>query len=128
MLDVLFVDDDDKVCRQVSAYLRAAGLSVETRSDTFSAIRRLESTPVLVVVTDEVMRGPSGTSLLETVRRRWPLSGRILYTGLPTPEVQRGALSVGALLLVKGDEDPKNFRHAIIAEVQDAERRHQRPV
>lgn len=127
MLDVLLVDDEEKVCRQFSAYLRQAGLSVETVQNAFAAIRRLEQGPVLVVVADEVMPGPSGTALLETVERRWPQSGRILFSGQVTPELRRSALSVGALLLVKG-EDPKDFRRAIIAEVQDAERRHQTPV
>ena len=125
ILDVLIVDDDAGVRQVYTRYLKQAGLSVEAESNAFSAIRRLEQGPVLVVVTDQTMPGPAGTMLLETVMRRWPSTGRVLFTG--ADGVARQALALRALVLSKGDR-PGDVRRAIIAEVQDAERRHRRPV
>lgn len=122
---MLIVDDDEAICRVYTAFLRQSGLTVEAASNAFAAIRRLERGPVLVVMTDETMHGPAGTVLLETVMRRWPETGRVLFTGVVG--VERKALAVRALLLTKGDR-PDDVRRAIIAEVQDAERRHRRPV
>jgi len=120
-LDVLLVDDDEAVRRVWLRFLADSGLSVEAESNTFAAIRRLEKGPVLVVVSDQTMQGPSGTVLLQTVLRRWPLTGRVLFTGVAG--VEREALAVQALVLSKSDR-PGDIRRAIIAEVQDAERRH----
>jgi DNA-binding NtrC family response regulator len=120
-LDVLFVDDDEAVRRVWVRFLAESGLSVEAESNTFAAIRRLEKGAVLVVVADQSMQGPSGSALLETVLRRWPATGRVLFTGMPG--IEREALAVQALLLSKSDR-PGDVRRAIIAEVQDAERRH----
>lgn len=123
-LDVLFVDDEKAVRKVWVRFLGAAGLRVEAESNAFAAIRRLEREAVLVVVADERMQGPSGTRLLETVLARWPRTGRVLFTGMGG--VERGALAVQALVLSK-DDRPEDVRGAIIAEVQDAERRHQSP-
>ena len=124
MLDVLLVDDDDAMRRVWTKFLGQSGLSVEAESNALSAIRVLERMRVLVVVSDEDMSlsgGPRGTALLDTVRRRWPRTGRVLFTGMSN--VERAALAVGALVLRKGDR-PGDARRAIIAEVQDAERRY----
>lgn len=125
MLDVLIVDDDEQTRRTWLAFLRESGLTVESESNALAAIHRLEKGPVLVVVSDQRMAlvgGPSGTALLQTVLRRWPKTGRVLFTG--APGVEREALAAKALVLRKGDR-PGDIRRAIIAEVQDAERRHQ---
>jgi DNA-binding NtrC family response regulator len=122
MLDVLLVDDDDSVRRVWALFLRQSGLTVEAESNALAAIRLLERRRVLVVVTDENMQGPPGSMLLATVARRWPHTGRVLFTAMPSAE--RAALAVGALLLPKHDR-PGDLRRAIIAEVQNAERRHQ---
>ncbi|HEX9641817.1 MAG TPA: response regulator [Candidatus Krumholzibacteria bacterium] len=125
VLDVLIVDDDEAIRRAYMLFLKASGLTVEAESNALAAIRRLEKGPVLVVVTDETMQGPAGTVLLETVMRRWPATGRVLFTG--TAGVERKALAARALVLSKGDR-PGDVRRAIIAEVQDAERRHRGPI
>jgi DNA-binding NtrC family response regulator len=125
MLDVLFVDDDEQACRDWSHFLRQSGLSVIIESNALAAIRRLEKGPVLVVVADQHTGGPTGTTLLTTVLRRWPKTGRVLFTG--EKGVERQALAAQALVLRKGDR-PGDIRRAIIAEVQDAERRHQSAV
>ena len=120
-LDVLFVDDDETVRRVWLRFLGDSGLGVEAESNAFAAIRRLERGAVLVVVAAQTMQGPSGTALLATVLRRWPKAGRVLFTGVLG--IEREALAVQALVLSKGDR-PGDIRRAIIAEVQDAERRH----
>jgi len=122
MLDVLLVDDDEAIRRVWLLFLGQSGLTVAAESNALAAIRRLERERVLVVVTDENMRGPSGSLLLATVGRRWPQTGRVLFTAMPGMEST--ALAVRALLLAKHDR-PGDSRRAIIAEVQDAERRHQ---
>lgn len=122
MLDVLLVDADGDVRVKWSAFLRQAGLTVDSSPNAVAALRRLDRGPVLVVMCDETFQGPSGTVLLETVRRRFPHAGRVLFTHMQGLETQ--ALRAGALLLSKRDR-PGDVRRAIIAEVQDAERRHQ---
>lgn len=127
-IDVLLVDDDEDLRRSLGDYLRAGGLKVVTESSYFRAVGVLEKCPVLVVVTDHSMPGPSGTALLETVKARWPLTGRVLFSGSGDKDLERQAIRLSAMLISKLSGSPLEWRRAIIAEVQDAERRHQRPV
>lgn len=122
VLDVLIVDNDDETRLSYAAFLRLSGLSVESEPNALAALRVLGKKPVLVVVSGDTRYGPTGLSLLETVRSRWPKTGRVLFT--KEPGSPQRAIALGALVLSKRDS-PNDVRRAIIAEVQDAERRHQ---
>jgi DNA-binding NtrC family response regulator len=66
--------------RILSRCLIREGRTVGVSPSSIHAIRVLEARAHLVVVTDLSMPGPDGSSLLNVIERRWPLTRRILLT------------------------------------------------
>ena len=71
-LRILVVDDDMGICRTLKELLEAEGCLVETAPDGAAGLRRLESTPCDVVLTDVVMPNMDGYELYTAIRERHP--------------------------------------------------------
>jgi DNA-binding NtrC family response regulator len=69
---VLVVDDDLAVGKVLTALLQQAGLGAVHEPSGEAALRRLESAPVDLVLTDLRMPGMDGMELLRRVARNWP--------------------------------------------------------
>ncbi|MBZ0118064.1 MAG: EAL domain-containing protein [Sandaracinaceae bacterium] len=116
-LVVLVVEDDETTRRALVRMLgkdpRVQALAAE---DGLEALRVLESQPVDVVISDEVMPRVNGLRLLEAIRTRWPGTRRVLYTGHIDAEVVMNAINRGGVdkALSKGML-PEQFR----AEVEE---------
>ncbi|HEY8427678.1 MAG TPA: EAL domain-containing protein [Sandaracinaceae bacterium] len=104
-LVVLVVDDDAAVRRSLERLLRKdSRLQVLEAEDGLAALRILESRPVDILISDEVMPEISGLRLLQTVRARWPGTRRVLYTGHPDAALVVDAINRGGIdkALMKG--------------------------
>lgn len=94
---VLVVDDDPDVALLVKTVLqRRAGCEVVSAGDGRSAVERLESFAVDVVVTDIEMPGLDGLELLAELRRRDPLVPVIVMTAHVSVEYAVSALRAQA--------------------------------
>lgn len=93
---VLLVDDDPRVLSALRRGLRREALTIETAANGREALAMLEREPVALVVSDHKMPGMTGIELLETVRRRWPRTRRILLSGW-TGEIAKADLEAAAL-------------------------------
>ncbi len=104
-LVLLVVDDDAAVRRAMVRILqRDTRLRIIEAEDGLAALRVLESGPVDIVISDEVMPEINGVRLLETVRARWPGTRRVLYTGHPDADIVLAAINRGGVdkALTKG--------------------------
>lgn len=81
---VLVIDDDTRTAALLAQMLREDGYAVEVLGDGVDALRRLEAMPNPdVVVTDLVMPGASGLTVMLEAQRKQPNVPVIFLTGHP---------------------------------------------
>lgn len=114
---ILVVDDEEAVRSSVKAALEGAGYSVGQAASVTEAISLLESsTGWSLILTDLIMPGRNGLSLLEHVRQRFPLVPVVMVTGIHDISVALEAIRRGAY-----DYLPKPYqREQLFAVVQRA--------
>jgi CheY-like chemotaxis protein len=77
----LVVDDDPAGRLALSRLLIDVGADVLTAPSGLHALQKLETSPVDLLIADQLMPGMEGMYLLETASRRWPRIVRVVYTG-----------------------------------------------
>jgi two-component system, probable response regulator PhcQ len=78
---ILLVDDQEQIRDLVEEALEQEGYTVLGAASAEQALMVLESHPVDVVISDEVMPGMSGSDLLAIVRKKYPDTIRIILSG-----------------------------------------------
>lgn len=78
---VLFVDDESAVTSGIRAALRKAPFEVYIANSGEEALAQLAKKPVDIVVSDEKMPGMCGSELLAHVRREYPDTMRLMFSG-----------------------------------------------
>lgn len=78
---LLLVDDEPNVCSALARLFRPRGFDVLVAHDAETALEKMDSRPVDIVITDMRMPGRSGVDLLQDVATRHPAAYRILLTG-----------------------------------------------
>jgi PAS domain S-box-containing protein len=71
-LRILVVDDDSGICQTLQEILASAGCAVQTASDGAEGLRRLESEPFDLVLSDVVMPNMDGYELYMAIRKTQP--------------------------------------------------------
>lgn len=66
--DVLIVDDEEYVCRELVEYIRGRGFRANFETDPRTAIATIERDPPLIILVDIKMKGINGTRLVELVQ------------------------------------------------------------
>jgi DNA-binding NtrC family response regulator len=115
---VLIVDDDAALLEALpeTLRLRLPSITVETCSDGFAAIERIEANDYQVIISDLRMPALSGLELLQHAARLRPNTPFILLTGHGDTTVAAQALAMGAYLFVEKPLD----REAFVAAVEQA--------
>jgi CheY-like chemotaxis protein len=80
---ILVVDDEPSVRQAVSLLLGCAGYSVEAVASGEDALVRLQTAPVDLLITDNMMPGMSGLELAATAKARLPSLPIIMFTAYP---------------------------------------------
>ncbi len=101
---ILVVDDEPDMASGLKQYLSKLGHTVEAVGDAESAVERLEGQIFDLVLTDLMLPGADGIDLLERIKRDWPNTIVILFTGFATVETAVQAIRKGAF-----DYIPKPF-------------------
>ncbi len=119
-LRVLVVDDELLIRWSLTEALASAGHTVVDASDGKTAMTALsEQGPMDVVFLDFRLPDSSDLTLLANIRRMSPGSAVILMTAFGTPEVARGALELGARLVLSKPFDMSEIP-AVLASISDA--------
>lgn len=92
---VLFVDDEELVAHSLKAALWNSVYQVATANSAAEALELLERQEFDVIVSDERMPGMSGAELLAAVRRRFPRTVRMIFTGFVDHEATIRAINEG---------------------------------
>ncbi len=114
---ILVVDDDPAARTLIRAMLtEEGGYGVREASDGATALAELEAAPADLVLTDLQMPGMHGLKLLQEVRRLFPGTGVVVFSGMGTDGQGVECLQAGAL-----DSLPKPFgRKDLLAAVRAA--------
>jgi DNA-binding NtrC family response regulator len=120
---ILIVDDDRFIQVTASAALEGMGYRLFLAGDVQGAVAVLREEAVDVVVTDHVLPGATGLSLLSTMREHLPEPRRILMTGQADVGLALAAVNQAQVfrILLK-PLDPSTLRLAVLAAVDDLER------
>jgi signal transduction histidine kinase len=81
-ITVLFVDDEAEVIRALARVIRQEPYTAIFAGSGQEALNMMATQPVHVIVTDLKMPQMDGTQLLELVSRRFPLTIRLVLSGL----------------------------------------------
>ncbi len=92
---VLFVDDEELVVQSLKTALWKSAFKVETANSAREALAMLDRHVFDVIVSDERMPGMSGADLLAKVRRRFPKTVRIIFTGYSDRKATVRAINEG---------------------------------
>ena len=94
---VLVVDDEPEVLSAVQRMLTDYGYEVETALDGNEGFAVLAKKHVPVVIADQMMTGLDGPSFLEKVKRLYPQTVRIAFTGGYDLDLLADAVNKGAI-------------------------------
>jgi len=93
---ILFIDDEQKLCRNVQTLLQRDGFAVDIAVDGNSGMQRLTEAAYDLVITDVVMPDVSGMDIVRYVRDFLPDAPVIVITGYATLEGAVVAMREGA--------------------------------
>lgn len=112
MPTVLVVDDSAVDRRLVGGMLtKATGIDVEFAADGKEALRKVQTSPPALVVTDLVMPEMDGLELVSAIVDQYPQVPVILMTGKGSEDIAVKALQAGAASYV-----PKTALHQLLVE------------
>jgi DNA-binding NtrC family response regulator len=96
MSDILIVDDEAKIGSLLADEFRDAGYRAESVTSAADALRRIETRPPDVMITDLRMDGTDGVTLLRDVRRRFPSIDVVVMTAYASIETAIETMREGA--------------------------------
>ena len=95
-LDILIVDDDERLRTAAKKVLSAESYSVECVPDASEAIRLLKQSDTALVLTDLRLPGSDGITLLKQIRELQPETEVVMITGHGSVEKAVEAMRMGA--------------------------------
>lgn len=99
---LLFVDDDRSLRRAFARSLRGRGFAVEVAATAAEALRRVQARRFAVVVTDLLLPGISGESLVHELDRLRPAVPVLVVTGKPERPAARRLQAGSNVIAVLG--------------------------
>ncbi len=93
---ILLVDDEAIILKTIEGKLIDEGFQVFTASDGAEALKRFSGLPINLVVTDLMMEGMSGITVLERIKQDSPSTAVIILTGYGDLSSAVEALRLGA--------------------------------
>jgi len=105
-LKVLIVDDDKGLCRSLAVIMRKAGYVVTDVYDGTSTLKAIEERRFDATVMDIQLPDINGVELLKQVRKRDPVIGALMMSGVATLEDAVESLNQGADAFILKPVDP----------------------
>ncbi len=119
---VLVVDDDQSMCAYLKAALRDLGFEVQCAKDGLQAMACVDAFNPDVVLSDLLMPGMDGLTLLKSMADRLPSMRFVLITGAPSVGVAVEAITEGACDFVMKPINPDRIARLMTELVGDRRR------
>jgi DNA-binding NtrC family response regulator len=110
---VLIVDDEDIVVRSCQRILADCGFEIDTVSDGWEALRRVEAHDYEIIILDIMMPKIDGLEVLQHVKERHPDTDVIMITGLSQIQTAVQSMKLGAFDYLSKPFDPEELRHVV---------------
>jgi DNA-binding NtrC family response regulator len=118
---ILVVDDEEIVRESLAGWLEKDGYTVETASDGFEAVARLQAQPWSILLVDMKMPKMDGLQVLEHARRLQPTAMVVIMTAYATVETAVTAIKLGAYDYLVKPFDPEEMSLMITKIVRQQE-------
>lgn len=124
VVSVLCVDDDPFLLDLCKLYLeQSPDISVAVAGSVEDALKRIETTPFDVIVSDYQMPGTNGIGFLKFLRENHCSVPFILYTGKGSEEVRDEAMGNGAMFFIQKSGHPRSQFAELGDKIREAFRR-----
>lgn len=111
---ILLVDDEQNMLNTVQSILKDEGYHIITASSGRSALDKLESQTVQIILSDARMPGEmDGFKLLDVTRQRYPHIPFVMLTAYATPKLAVRAIKAGATNYLAKPFEPEELIHII---------------
>jgi DNA-binding NtrC family response regulator len=90
---ILVVDDEEAYRELLARILTKAGHEIVQAADGFGALSLLEKSKIDLVISDILMPGMNGYSLVSRLRAKWPSMAVILTTGFLSEDAARNMMN-----------------------------------
>lgn len=108
MKKVLIIDDEEKLRSLLARIIRSQDFEVLEAGDCRSGVAKLEQNDVFVVLSDVKLPDGNGVDLVQSIKKKSPLTEVILMTAYGNIQDGVQAMKNGAFdYIVKGDENEK---------------------
>ena len=104
--NILFIDDDESLCKLMTMNLKDAGFTVTTESTGRRALERIENDIFDVIITDFKIDTISGFDILKKTKEVAPATEIIMLTGHGSVENAVNAMKQGAFNYITKPVDP----------------------
>lgn len=94
-INILVIDDEEMIVKQLSLYLDKCGYRVSGESDPTRAVQRIRSTVFDMVITDLKMPKISGMDIVKLVKENYPDTLILIITGYATADSAIEAIQYG---------------------------------
>ncbi len=122
---ILVVDDESQICQNVKKILSKKNFKVTSALNAQEALEKLARESFALLISDIVMPGQNGLSLLKMVKEQWPLTKAVIMTAYASTDTAMKAIRLGALDYIQKPFTPDELRTRVdkalsgeIAEVQ----------
>ena len=95
-MDVLFVDNDEKICQVIPAILKQAGLNVDIACDGKTALEKIKKQSYAVMILDHRFPGLYGFTVLERALKIDPKIKTVMVSDHGDPSTRSWAKELGA--------------------------------
>jgi CheY-like chemotaxis protein len=111
-INILIVDDDHVILKSVWKVLNPEGYDVEGVLSGKKAVQKIKQNNYRLVITDLMMPGIDGITLIKWIRQFRPDMGIVVITGNMLPEAIKEARELGILSHVMKPFNPEMLRDA----------------
>jgi len=123
---ILLVDDEEGIRFTLGCLLKKEGFQVDVAANHAQAMAQLKDDPCDLAFVDIMLGGESGVSLLRDIKKQFPSTQVVMFTGCPEVESAAEAVRLGAFDYLTKPVRPETLlavcRHALHSKKMNDER------